>query len=142
MARPSTPVRAKRKAVMEGPMDLSEFSTTPQRILMHDPSDGAALRAMSGERLGECNFLDLPAVERFAEEYQGLRSAIAAAVEVVTLAELIGDDPAFRAEADRTPTLMFVRDSSITLPWAPDLYIPARLNLPSRAHESAIAGAA
>src|SRR4051794_30557283 len=111
MARASTPVRAKRKAVMEGPMDLSEFSTAPRRILIHDPSDGAALRAMSSERLGECNFLDLPTVERFVEEYRGLRSAIAAAVEVVTLAELLADNPAFRAEADRNPNLMFVRDS-------------------------------
>ena len=123
-------------------MDLSEFSTAPKRILIHDPADGAALGAMTGERLGECNFLDLPAAERFAEEYRGLRAALAEAAEVVTLADLLGDDPGFRAEADSNPNLMFVRDSSITLPWAPDLYIPARLNLPSRAKESAIAGAA
>ena len=127
---------------MEGPMDLSEFSTTPTRILIHDPADGAALGTMTGDRLGECNFLDLPAAERFAEEYRGFRAALAEAAEVVTLADLLGDDPGFRAEADANPNLMFLCDSSITLPWAPELYIPARLNLPSRANESAIAGAA
>lgn len=127
---------------MEVPMDLSEFSTAPRRFLIHDPADGAALGAMTGERLGECNFLDLPATERFAEEYRGLRAALAEVAEVVTLGGLLGEDPAFRLEADANPNLMFVRDSSITLPWAPELYIPARLNLPSRANEAAIAGAA
>ena len=101
-------------------MDLSEFSTAPKRILIHDPADGAALGAMTGDRLDDCNFLDLPAAERFAAEYRGFRAALAEAAEVVTLAGLLGDDPGFRAEADANPNLMFVRDSSITLPWAPE----------------------
>jgi N-dimethylarginine dimethylaminohydrolase len=123
-------------------MDLSEFSTAPRRILIHDPADGAALAAMTGDRLGECNFLDLPSAQRFTEQYRALRAALAEAADVVTLADLLGDDPGFRAEADGNPNLMFLRDSSITLPWAPRLYIPARLNLPSRAGEAAIAGRA
>src|SRR3954462_6276584 len=105
-------------------MDLSEFSTPPRRILIHDPRDGAALSAMAGERLAECNFLQLPEHGALAEEFDRLRAAISRHVEVVTLAEIMADDAEFRAEADENPNLMFVRDSSITLPWAPDLYIP------------------
>jgi N-dimethylarginine dimethylaminohydrolase len=123
-------------------MDLSEFSTAPRRILIHDPRDGAALSGMADERLAECNFLQLPEHGAFAEEFDRLRAAISKYVEVVTLAEVMADDADFRAEADENPNLMFVRDSSITLPWAPDLYIPARLALPSRAREPAIAGRA
>ena len=123
-------------------MDLSEFSTTPRSILIHDPRDGAALSAMAAERLAECNFIGLPAEQRFAAEYDGFRGALQACTEVVTLAELLGDDPGFRAEADSNPNLMFMRDSSLTLPWAPELYIPARLALPSRRREPALAGRA
>ena len=123
-------------------MDHSEFSTAPARILIHDPADGAALTAVHGERLAECNFLELPDADTFMAQYQEFRAALADKVELVTLGDLLGDDPAYRAEADANPNLMFVRDSSITLPWAPDLYIPARLALPSRAGEAKVAGRA
>jgi N-dimethylarginine dimethylaminohydrolase len=123
-------------------MDLSEFSTPPARILIHDPADGAALSGISGERLGECNFLDLPNAEAFAAQYRGFRAALGEKVELVTLGELLGDDAGYREQADANPNLMFVRDSSITLPWAPDLYIPGRLALPSRAAEAAVVGRA
>jgi N-dimethylarginine dimethylaminohydrolase len=123
-------------------MDLSEFSTPPARVVIHDPADGAALHGMGHHRLDECNFLDLPAAGQLIAEYRDFRSALAEEVEIVTLRDLLGDDADFRNEADSNPNLMFMRDSSITLPWAPDLYIPARLALPSRAKESEIAGRA
>jgi N-dimethylarginine dimethylaminohydrolase len=123
-------------------MDLSEFSTPPARILLHDPSDGAALAGLTAERLAEHNFLDLPAERRLAAEYGGFRAALAERVPVVTLGELIGGDPDFAAEAAANPNLMFMRDSSVTLPWAPDLYVPARLALPGRAREPLLAGRA
>ena len=61
-------------------MDLSEFSTPPARILIHDPADGAALSGLGGERLDECNFLDLPAAERLIAEYRDFRAALAGGV--------------------------------------------------------------
>lgn len=123
-------------------MELAEHSTPPTRILIHDPADGRALAAMRADQLADCNFLDLPGPDQLAGEYARFRHSLAEHVEVVPLADLLGDDPGFRAEADANPNLMFMRDSSITLPWAPDLYIPARLALPSRANEAALAGRA
>ena len=123
-------------------MDLSEFSTEPGRILIHDPRDGLAAATMDRDRLAECNFLDLPGHIELGAEYARFREALAAHVEVTPLSALLADDPLFAAEADANPNLMFMRDSSITLPWAPDLYIPARFGLGSRAREPEIAGRA
>jgi N-dimethylarginine dimethylaminohydrolase len=123
-------------------MDLSEFSTTPARILIHDPADGAGLTSINRERLGECNFLGLPDGEAFSAQYRAFRHALADKVELITLGDLLSDDPEYLIEADSNPNLMFVRDSSVTLPWAPDVYIPGRLALPSRAKEAAVAGRA
>lgn len=123
-------------------MDRSEFSTAPACILIHDPRDGGALADVRRDRLKDCNFLDLPDPDAFCAEYDAFRAALAERVETVRLAELIGDDPDFHAEAAANPNLMFLRDSSVTLPWAPELYIPARLALPSRANEPALVGRA
>jgi N-dimethylarginine dimethylaminohydrolase len=84
----------------------------------------------------------MPDAERFIAQYAGFRAALADKVEVVTLGDLLGDDPDYREQARANPNLMFMRDSSITLPWAPDLYIPGRLALPSRGGEPAVAGRA
>ena len=123
-------------------MDLSEFSTEPARILIHDPRDGRAVECMDRARLAECNFLDLPGYDALCAEYDLFRAAIAKHVTVTPLASLLSSDPLFEAEADNNPNLMFMRDSSITLPWAPDLYIPARFGLASRANEPELAGRA
>ena len=123
-------------------MDLSEFSTEPARILIHDPRDGRAVAAMDRRRLAECNFLDLPGHAELCAEYDRFRAAVAEHVTLTPLSALLNDDPLFAAEADSNPNLMFMRDSSITLPWAPDLYIPARFGLASRAREADVAGRA
>ena len=123
-------------------MDESEFSRAPARILIHDPRDGGALDTMRPERLAECNFLGLPENDRLIAEYAAFRAALEAETTVAPLSELLADDPDFADEAATNPNLMFMRDSSITLPWAPDLYIPARLKLESRAREPLLAGRA
>ena len=123
-------------------MDLSEFSTPPARILIHDPRDGAALGRLSSDRLEECNFLALPSAERLLAEYAAFRAELERHVTVTALGALLDSDADFAAEAAANPNLMFMRDSSVTLPWAPDLYIPARLRLPSRAGEPSLAGRA
>lgn len=123
-------------------MELAEYSTAPSRILIHDPADGHALAAMRADQLAECNFLDLPGRDQLAAEYRRFRASLADHVVVVTLDDVLGDDRDYRVEADANPNLMFMRDSSITLPWAPDLYVPARLALPSRANEAGLAGRA
>lgn len=123
-------------------MDYSEFSTRPRCILIHDPRDCGAIAAMDHDRLVECNFLDLPGHEALSTEYGRFRDLLAQHVELLALSGLLAGDADYGAEAASNPNLMFMRDSSITLPWAPDLYIPARLALASRAREPAIVGRA
>lgn len=123
-------------------MNQSEFDTPPKRILMLDPSAGRALDVLREDQLESQNFLALPDPARFRAQHDDLRSTIARHTEVLTLQALLGSDPEFTREAASNPNLMFVRDSSITLPWAPDLYVPARLKLPGRAREAALVGRA
>jgi N-dimethylarginine dimethylaminohydrolase len=123
-------------------MEKSEFSTAPKRILLHDPRDGRALEQLERDALERSNFFALPAAAEFHAQYAALRATLSRHAEVVTLENLLGADEGYREEADRNPNLMFTRDSSITLPWAPDVFIPARLALPDRSRESSIASRA
>jgi N-dimethylarginine dimethylaminohydrolase len=124
------------------PMDHSEFSRAPAKILLHDPRDGNALGLVTQQHLSGANFIDLPTAAAFFAEYKEFRSALAEHVEVVSLQNILADDPDYHREAETNPNLMFTRDSTITLPWAPDLFIPARLALPGRRGEAEIVGRA
>jgi N-dimethylarginine dimethylaminohydrolase len=123
-------------------MNISEFDTRPKRILMHHPRHGSAINSLSRERLADVNFLDLPDVSAFHQEYDRFALALREYVEPIFLDELLAGEPAYLEDAAKNPNLIFTRDSSITLPWAPDLYIPARLALASRRGEVGIVGLA
>jgi N-dimethylarginine dimethylaminohydrolase len=118
--------------------DQSEFDVTPTRILLHHPGHGDALRMLSVEHLTKVNFLDFPDSAIFHHQYDKLAHEIAARVETLFLSDILNDDPDYLREAADNPNLMFTRDSSVTLPWRPDVFIPARFALPSRALEPAI----
>jgi N-dimethylarginine dimethylaminohydrolase len=118
--------------------DRSEFCTPPERILLHHPQHGNSLRGVTHDRLRELNFLECPDRDALHREYDQFAAQIATQVDTVFLADILKDDPDYRREAAQNPNLMFMRDSSITLPWQPDLFIPTRLALASRAREPAI----
>ena len=118
--------------------DRSEFCTPPTRILLHHPKHGNSLKSLTREQLRELNFLDLPEPEALHREYDRFASVIGNHVDVLYLGEILREDEEYQSEAVRNPNLMFTRDSSITLPWQPELFIPARLSLPARAGEPSI----
>ncbi|PBB32823.1 hypothetical protein EOA79_11690 [Mesorhizobium sp. M1A.F.Ca.IN.020.03.2.1] len=118
--------------------DFSEYHVPPRRILMHHPRHGSSLRALSQERLVELNFLDLPHVEEFYAEYDAFAALVANHVEMLYLEDVLGDHVPYRSESSVNPNLIFMRDSSVTLPWAPTKFIPTRPALPSRAAEAGI----
>src|SRR3712207_4024124 len=123
-------------------MDYSEHSTRPARILLHDPRDGAALHGVHAGRLAECNFLGLPSPDAVLAQYAVFHAALSARVDTVFLGDVLAGDEAYRTEADANPNLMFMRDSALTLPWAPELFIPARLALAGRTNEARLVGRA
>ena len=106
-------------------MDRSEFSTPPRRILLHHPQHGNSLSSLTAERLRELNFFELPDTAALHHEYDSVAAEIGNHVETVFLDDILKGDPDYQAEAAGNPNLMFMRDSAITLPWAPDVFIPA-----------------
>ncbi|MBT2509879.1 hypothetical protein J7I98_29250 [Streptomyces sp. ISL-98] len=87
-------------------------------------------------------FREHPDFEGFAAQHRAFTEAIyAAGATCQPLAELVGDVPCFAA-ARTDPNLMFTRDAAITLPWAPDVYLSARIAKPLRRPEVAITSAA
>lgn len=123
-------------------LDRSEFSTPPRRILLHHPQHGNSLGSLTPDRLRELNFFEVPDAPALHREYDHLASTLGSHVETVYLADVLKDDAGYRAEAASNPNLMFTRDSSITLPWDPNVFIPARLALPARMREPEVVGRA
>jgi N-dimethylarginine dimethylaminohydrolase len=119
-------------------VNLSEYNHPPKRILLHHPRHGSSLELLSPTQLRDVNFIALPATDGLYAEYDRFAATLGGHVETVFLDDLLADDPAYRAEAMHNPNLMFTRDSSVTLPWAPDVFVPARLALPSRSREAGI----
>lgn len=122
--------------------DWSEYHRRPRRMLLHHPRHGRPLERLSRERLAEVNFIDLPDPEEFYAEYDRFVTRLAETVDPIFLRDVLGDNRDFAGEAAVNPNLIFTRDSSITLPWAPAVFIPARPALGSRRGEAAIVAAA
>ena len=123
-------------------LDMSECHVSPRRMLLHHPRHGLALEHLSVERLIELNFLGVPAVEALYAEYEAFVAALAVHVEPIYLNDVLSGHEPFVTEAATNPNLIFMRDSSITLPWVPNAYIPARPALASRAREVDVANEA
>ncbi|WP_407284945.1 dimethylarginine dimethylaminohydrolase family protein [Streptomyces sp. BP-8] len=83
-------------------------------------------------------FRERPDAARLALQPRAFVKAIeGAGVSCRYVAELVGDTPAFAA-ACADPNLMFTRDAAVTLPWAPDVYLPGRMAEPMRRPETAV----
>lgn len=122
--------------------DWSEYHRPPQRILLHHPRHGQPLERLTKDRLKDVNFIDLPDHEEFYAEYDRFAGTLGAHVDPVFLEDVLQGEDLYEAESQSNPNLIFMRDSSVTLPWAPDVFIPSRPGLPSRAGEAAVVSAA
>lgn len=122
--------------------DFSEYHVPPRRVLLHHPRHGASLEALSAERLAEVNFLALPAFAQLYAEYDAFAAALSRHTEPLFLCDVLNGHQPYHLECAGNPNLTFMRDSSVTLPWLPDSFIPTRPALPSRAREAEIVGAA
>jgi len=118
--------------------DLSEYHVPQRRVLLHHPRHGGALETLSADRLAELNFLALPHPGELYAEYDAFVELLGRRAEPVFLEEVIGGHETYLAEAAANPNLIFMRDSSVTLPWAPGHFIPTRPALPSRMREAEV----
>src|SRR3569623_299981 len=122
--------------------DRSEYHCRPTRILLHHPRHGAPLERLTRERLREVNFIDLPDHQEFYREYDRFVATLGRYVDPLFLDDVLGVDASYQGEAQTNPNLFFMRDSSVTLPWAPLVFIPARPALATRMGEAAVVSAA
>jgi N-dimethylarginine dimethylaminohydrolase len=122
--------------------DWSEYHRRPRRILLHHPRHGSPLERLTAARLAEVNFIDLPDHAEFYAEYDRFAAEIGAHVEPLYLEDVLGGDVDYATESETNPNLIFMRDSSVTLPWAPGTFIPSRPGLPSRAGEAGVVATA
>ncbi len=127
---------------MLGDDDLSEYHVSPRRILLHHPRHGLSMEKLDPSRLAELNFIALPDYRELYAEYDAFAGLLGRHVEPLYLDDVLAGDERYGAEAAANPNLIFMRDSSVTLPWSPGTYIPTRPALPSRAREAAVAGLA
>jgi N-dimethylarginine dimethylaminohydrolase len=122
--------------------DSSEYDVRPAHILMHHPRHGGALEHLSPDELADVNFTAVPNPHAVYAEYDRLVSEVSAHVDVMYLHDVLDDNDAYEEEAATNPNLMFMRDSAITLPWAPEVFIPSSFALARRRNEPYIAAEA
>ena len=118
--------------------DFSEYHVPPRRMLLHHPRHGAVLEKLSPDMLAAHNFLALTHPEEFYAEYDAFVGLNGRHVEPVFLDQLLTGHELYAAESSANPNLIFMRDSSVTLPWAPDRFIPTRPALPGRIREAEV----
>jgi N-dimethylarginine dimethylaminohydrolase len=123
---------------MDSFLDQSEYHVPPKRMLLHHPRHGGSLDRLSAEHLEALNFLALPHPEYLYDEYDVFARLIGEHVEPLFLDDVLGPHADYLNECSSNPNLIFMRDSSVTLPWAPQSFIPMRPALPSRAREAAL----
>ncbi|MGI5466262.1 dimethylarginine dimethylaminohydrolase family protein [Streptomyces sp. CA-132043] len=124
----------------------AEYAQRPETVLVHDPVPFGALGVLEDIPAGELEehllFREQPDTQRFVLQHRAFTKAIAdAGVDCRYLMELAEESVDVRA-AQYDPNLMFARDAAITLPWVPEVYLPARMAKPLRRTEVPILSAA
>lgn len=131
---------------MSEPTVLAEYSVRPAAVIVHDPVAVGALKVLLDAPAEQVQddflFREIPDVDQFSLQHGKFAEAVAAGTDrLVYLSSLVGHLPYFAA-ARTNPNLVFTRDAAITLPWAPHVYLPARMAKPIRRAEVPIMSAA
>lgn len=122
-----------------------EYSAVPVCIIVHDPVQAGAFKAMCRERPEriEASFLyrEIPDPSVYAQQHRAMVSLLQQQVQrIIYLHELI--DPVHADLIRANPNHVFCRDSLITIPWIPEGYITACMKPLLRRHEPDIMAAA
>lgn len=131
---------------MSEPTVFAEYSLPPATIIVHDPVSCGALDALLDipveQILDDFLFWAVPDSLEFSAQHRKFAKELAVGTDrLMYLSSLVGHLPCFRA-ARTNPNLVFTRDAAITLPWAADVYLPARMAKRIRRTEVPIMSAA
>lgn len=124
---------------------ISEFATPPSALLICDAAAGSAFSGFSRVGPDEVErallFREPPARERYRREYAVFVEALLEQeIPTLELTHLV--DVAQWPTLATNPNHVFTRDSAITFPTAPEVYLPGRMREPLRRPESQVLGAA
>jgi len=110
--------------------NLSEHAFGPRALVVHDPTRWGALRAFDGgmERTREyLLFQGVPDPEAYREHLASFHATLKQLVDEVFYLDQLVDAAANAPLFAANPNHVFTRDSAVTLPWAPDHYIPCTM---------------
>lgn len=116
-----------------------EAGSRPSAIVVHDPVDPAIVRrvnSLSDEELAGFHFEGRPDPELYAKQHELFVEAVSHHVPSV---RYLSDMVTEKASDDLllgSPNLLFTRDTLITLPGAPGLFIPGRMRADDRVPET------
>ncbi|MFJ9854870.1 arginine deiminase family protein [Streptomyces sp. NPDC101150] len=124
----------------------AEHSARPRAVIVHNPVPFGAFAGLGVTPAEETQrrylFRNRVDPQRASDEHDAFVRAISGAgVAVVTLRSLVDATPWFD-QARTNPNQLYVRDAAITLPWAPTVYLSARMAEPLRRPEEATMAAA
>ncbi len=106
------------------------------KVLVYNPKSGVAYGHVKDDELEKYNLLEVGRIHLLGIQYDALRTELERqSVEVIDLAMILEGDEEFEAEKDTNPNLVYMRDSTITMPWMPRRFITANMKLESRSNE-------
>ncbi|WP_329453600.1 arginine deiminase family protein (plasmid) [Streptomyces sp. NBC_01724] len=120
---------------------LSEFAVAPSAVIVHDPVETGAVKALAAVDPAELQdrylFRQAPDASLFSEQHRAFVEVLGQNVgQVHYLADLISGDPAFE-QAATNPNQVYTRDALITVPWWAGQYLPGNMMSPVRQPETA-----
>ncbi len=122
----------------------SECEVVPNAIVVCDVAALGSLAAFEDTDAdtveSDLLFRYLPDVEQYADDHADFRTAVRSRVPVIDLADLV--DPDVAPSLRTNPNHVFTRDSAITFPSAPDLFLRSRMAKPLRRPETDVMTAA
>lgn len=128
-------------------MSLAEFNRKPEAVIIHNPVEAGSFKLMEGINdpavlEDELLFRSRPDINLYSLQHRQFSKLLCSHFnKVFYLKKLAGDHKQF-LEGSVNPNQVFTRDSLITIPWVPDVYIKARMLKPLRRPESDLMEAA
>jgi len=120
-------------------MNLSEYAARPKHFVLHNPRLFNELRAISSDTLSKHHYTHVPDTSLLYEQYDTFQETLKeTGVRVLELADLLSTSQRHHLQDLCDPNAMFTRDPVITLPWAPNVFVPARFALQSRAQSGVV----
>lgn len=119
----------------------SEFATRPSALILCNAAEGPAFDRFAGVAHRNVEktllFRQRPSIDRYRHEYSLFRDALVTnGMPVLDIRDILTEGR--WSSLEENPNHVFTRDSAITLPTAPGVFLPARMREPLRRPETRV----